>query len=267
MSIPLSCWRRNRAETLGARRALTRALRRARAPTLLRSDRRPESPRPRRRPQARGGAREAPPVRQWDVVRALPDTAVDRHEDAGAPLDLRAGRGRPARRSRSPSRSPRQSRRPCSRTASATCSTRRRVEPRREEPLPVPTDHQRNAPGRAREQHGVLEPDERTREADPVAGEQASHELERLREARNPTVERKPERSELRLVPAGADAEDEPAAGDLVHRRRRSRQHPRSVERGRCAERPQPHPRRHRRQRRELRPPVPGRPLRQAAAR
>ena len=135
-----------------------------------------------------------------------------------------------------------------------------------EDALSVRADHQGHAPRRRREEHGVLDRDERTRETDLVAGEQSADDLERLGEPRYAPVEGKAERAELGLVPACADAEDESSARDLVDRRRGARQDPRRVERGRGHERPEPHPGRHRRERGELRPDVPGRALRLAAA-
>src|SRR5215211_3388209 len=84
------------------------------------------------------------------------------------------------------------------------------------------SDEQRDAAGGLRTQQRVRDPVVAAFESNAFAGEEAADDLERLLEARDPVVERDPERPELRLVPAGAKAEDEAAAGDLVDRDRKS---------------------------------------------
>ena len=79
-------------------------------------------------------------------------------------------------------------------------------------------------------------------------------------------VERDPERAELGLVPAGADAEDEATAGDLVDRRGHARDQPGRMERRRRDQRPQPHALGRRGERGERRPHVPRPALRAAVA-
>ena len=62
--------------------------------------------------------------------------------------------------------------------------------------------------------------------------------LERLLEPADAVVERVAERRVLGLVPAAAEAEDQPAAGDFVGGRRHLREQARRPEAGREHERP-----------------------------
>ena len=102
--------------------------------------------------------------------------------------------------------------------------------PQSDEDALAGAEQQRHTSSRPRKQDGVLDGNESPGESDPLAGEQAPYDLEGLGEARDAAVERKAEGPELRLVPAGADPEHEPAARDLVHGRGRARQHAGSVE-------------------------------------
>ena len=99
-----------------------------------------------------------------------------------------------------------------------------------------------------------------------LAAEQPADDRERLLEARHRPVERDAERAELRLVPAGADAEDEATAGDLVDRRGHARDESGRMERRRRDQRPQPHALGRRGERGERRPHVPRAALRPAVA-
>ena len=72
--------------------------------------------------------------------------------------------------------------------------------------------------------------------------EQRPDDGERLLEARDAVVERGAEGRELHVVPARAEPQDEPAAGDLVDRGRLLREHERRVERGRGDQRSQRDP-------------------------
>src|SRR5215211_4940211 len=93
------------------------------------------------------------------------------------------------------------------------------------------------------------------------APEQAAHDRERLLEARDPVVVRNPERAELGLVPARAEAEHEAPAADLVDRRGHLRDQPRRVTAGARDQRTEPHALGRRRERREQRPRLPRRAL------
>ena len=107
---------------------------------------------------------------------------------------------------------------------------------------PVAADHQRQAPRGRRQQDGVVGLPEAARERDPLAVQQAAHDRERLLEARHAMVVRDPEGAELLLVPAGAEAEHEAPAADLVDRRGHLRDQARRVEAGAGDERTEPHP-------------------------
>ena len=127
----------------------------------------------------------------------------------------------------------------------------------RQHARPVAADHQRRAPRGRRQQHGVLGLPEASRERDALAREQPAHDRERLLEARDAVVVRDPERPVLLLVPAGAEAEHEAAAADLVDRRRHLRDQARRVEARAGDERAEPHPLGRGGQRREQRPRLP----------
>ena len=88
-------------------------------------------------------------------------------------------------------------------------------------PWAVRADHQRR-PGRsrpARQQLGVARLVEAPVEVDRAILQQCPDDRERLLEPVDAMVERDAEGAELGLVPAGAQAEDQPAAADLVDRR------------------------------------------------
>src|SRR5206468_11061431 len=86
---------------------------------------------------------------------------------------------------------------------------------------------------------------------------EAADDLQRLLEARHAPIERQPERAELDLVPARAEADAQAAAADLVDRGGGAREQRRLMERGARDERPELDPRRHRGQAGERRPAVP----------
>ena len=111
----------------------------------------------------------------------------------------------------------------------------------------VAADHQRHVPRGSRQEHRVLDAVVLALERDALTRDEPAHDLERLLEAPDAPVERNAERAELRLVPAGAQAEDEPAAGDLVDRRRHARDQAGRVERGRRHQRAELHALRRRR--------------------
>ena len=90
--------------------------------------------------------------------------------------------------------------------------------------------HSRPAPGDqdgrtrhaqpAREEHGVIGLVVAPVEVGSPLAEQRQDDVERLLEPTDPVVERDPERVELRLVPSGAEAQDEAPSADLVDGRR-----------------------------------------------
>ncbi len=97
---------------------------------------------------------------------------------------------------------------------------------------PMAAGHQRHGTGRLRHEHGVVRREVAAFEGDALAVEQPADDRERLLEPRYPTVHREPEDAVLRLDRAGAEAEDEATAGDLVDGRRHLRDQPRRVEGG-----------------------------------
>jgi hypothetical protein len=102
----------------------------------------------------------------------------------------------------------------------------------REHPRRVRAEHQLRRRGRLRQEERVVDVVVAAVERDVLAGEQSADDRERLLEPRDEVVERQPERAELHLVPAAAEAEDEPTAGELVRRGRHAREQARWVERG-----------------------------------
>jgi hypothetical protein len=118
-------------------------------------------------------------------------------------------------------------------------------------------DHQRDAPARRREQDHVIRAVELAGQADALGVEQAADDREGLREARDAAVIRDAEGVELAPVPAGAEAEDEAPAADLVDRRRHLGDQPRRVKAGAGDQRPDRHARRGRGQRGHQRPRLP----------
>ena len=126
-----------------------------------------------------------------------------------------------------------------------------------QQPVAVGPEHHRHAPGRLREQHRVLDVREAPLERHAFAREQTTDDLERLLEPRSALPERDAERAELRLVPAGADPEDEPSAAHLVDRRRHPGEDPGRVERRAGDQRAEPDAFGGRREGRERRPRVP----------
>jgi hypothetical protein len=131
------------------------------------------------------------------------------------------------------------------------------------------SDHQRRTarPIRRRQQRQVIDGVVRAAPIRSALAEELADDHEGLLEAAHPMVVREAERPILRLVPAGAQAEDQPPAGDLVDGVRLGSEHGRVVEARRGHQRTQLDPRRDRRQRGEraprlpwrdrLRPPVP----------
>ena len=112
-----------------------------------------------------------------------------------------------------------------------------------EHPLAVRADHQRRpaagGPRPARQQLAVAGLVVAPVEVDRAVAEQAADDREGLLEPVDSMIERNPERPELRLVPAGAEAQDQPSARDLVDRVGALGEDGRVVERGAGDERPQ----------------------------
>src|SRR5438094_7997271 len=73
---------------------------------------------------------------------------------------------------------------------------------------------------------------------DAAVMEQRSNDGEGFRESRYPTIKRKTKGPILRLVPSGAEAKDEAATTDLIHRRGQLREHGGIVEARACHQRP-----------------------------
>ncbi len=82
-----------------------------------------------------------------------------------------------------------------------------------------------------RQQHGIVHRVKAACEGHPLAGEQLPDDRERLLETRDVVVEREPKRTELDLVPPGAEGGDEPAAAQLADRCRLPRKDPGRMER------------------------------------
>ena len=87
-------------------------------------------------------------------------------------------------------------------------------------PRPDRADHQRRAgrPRAARQQLAVARLVPAAVEVDGALAQERPDDRERLLEPVDPVVEREAEGAELGLVPAGAEAEHEPAAAELVDR-------------------------------------------------
>jgi hypothetical protein len=104
---------------------------------------------------------------------------------------------------------------------------------------PHPADQDRQ-PGlqRKRRADGVAQPVEAAVVSDPLSGEQAAEQPNRLVEAIEAIAEARsevdPERLVLALEPAGPDPEDRPTARDVVERRRQLRRQPDVAERVRA---------------------------------
>ena len=157
-----------------------------------------------------------------DVLVVLPHAgALDRDEDAGAPLERRGVASRRAPRPRRSQRSPRRSLRPCCRSARTTCSS--------SSTCGRPIESIRGAFAPSISFGAVAGVGRRTASStwwyrpwnvtcSPASSRRmivnASSNL------RDEMVERQPEGAELDLVPAAAEAEHEPAAGELVRRGR-----------------------------------------------
>src|SRR5258706_1976710 len=111
---------------------------------------------------------------------------------------------------------------------------------------------------RLRQQLAVARLEELPVEVDGAVAEQRPDDRERLLEPRDAMVEGEAERGELGLVPARAQAEDQPSPADLVHGRSELGEHGRRMERRRRHERAEPDAGRARGDRREHRPDLPG---------
>ena len=172
----------------------------------------------------------------------------------------RPGRGRPRgtprRRGRAARATPSGGCR-CRRTRRST--RRRAAASMPQHPRAVRPDHERRAAGprAARQELAVAGLVVRAVEVDRPVAEQRPDDRERLLEPVDPMVEREAERAELGLVPAGPEAEDEPAAADLVDRGRLLGQHRRVVEARARHERPELDPRRRGGEAGERRPRLP----------
>ena len=123
---------------------------------------------------------------------------------------------------------------------------------------PVRADHDRDPPRRRRQQHQVVDLGEAAVHADALAGQQPVHDLERLGEARHAAVVGQAERAELALVPAGAEAEHEAAAADVIDGGRHLRQQAGAVEGRAGHQRAERDPFGRRGKRRQHRPDLPG---------
>ena len=108
-----------------------------------------------------------------------------------------------------------------------------------EHPRAGRADEQRRAAGARgpRQQLRVARGVELALEVDVPVAQQRPDDRERLLEPADAVVEGRAEGGELDRVPAGADAQHEPAAGDLVDGRGLLGEHERRVERGRRHER------------------------------
>jgi hypothetical protein len=133
----------------------------------------------------------------------------------------------------------------------------RRRDP--EHPRTVRADHQRRSvrPWPVRQQLAVAGAEVGSLEVDRAVPQQAADDREGFLEAVDPVVERHAERAELGLVPAGPDAEHEPATRDLVDRVGLLGQDRRVVEAEAGDERPELDPARHGRDRGKARPGLP----------
>jgi hypothetical protein len=109
---------------------------------------------------------------------------------------------------------------------------------RGEHPWACRSDHEGRPARRSRQQHRVGDRLVGTAEGHALAVEERPDDLQRLGEALDAMVEGDPECVVLGLVPARAEREHQPAAGQLVDRRSRARQQPRAAERGAGDERP-----------------------------
>lgn len=112
--------------------------------------------------------------------------------------------------------------------------------------------------GRPRLQLAVASLEVAAVEIDGALTEERPDDRERLFEPVDSMVERKAERTEFRIVPAGAEPEDEPPSRDLVHRRRELGEHGRGVKCRGCDQRAEANAGRRRGNRREQRPDFPG---------
>ena len=132
-------------------------------------------------------------------------------------------------------------------------------------PRPVRPDEQRQParPRSAWQQLAVARGVEPSLEINGAVTQQAADDRERLLEAVDPVVVRVAERPELGLVPAGPEAEHQPASADLVDGHRLLGEQRRVVEARAGDERAELHPARDRGDRREGRPRLP-RPARLA---
>ncbi len=126
-------------------------------------------------------------------------------------------------------------------------------------PGPDAADHQRRTTRLVRpwQELGVASLEVAALEVDRAVLQQRPDDREGLLEAIDPMIEREAERSELRLVPAGPEAEDQAALADLVHGRGELGEHRRRVERRRRDEGAEPDPGGRRREAGEHRPDLP----------
>src|SRR5581483_9753046 len=192
-----------------------------------------------------------------DLDRTLPRGPIDGDEDAGAALDLCRS---PARALRCRVNAGVERREALGRVPEPVVPAVPRVdvgERDGEHPLTLAPDHERRPARRRREQDAILDGVEPAGERDALACEQAPDDLERLLEPRDAAVERQAEGAELVLVPAGPDAEHEPAAADLVDRRGLLRKNRGRVEGEAGDERAERHPLGRRGERGQQRPDLP----------
>jgi hypothetical protein len=114
----------------------------------------------------------------------------------------------------------------------------------RQHPRPDRADHQRRSAGtgRRRVEHAVLQSVELAGEVDVPLTQQGADDRQRLGEAVDAPIEGETEGPVLALVPPGAEAEDQPPAGDAIDGCRMLGEHRRRVEPDRRDERSELHP-------------------------
>src|SRR5439155_17300768 len=120
-------------------------------------------------------------------------------------------------------------------------------------------DHQRRParPGGSRQELAVTQLVELAVEVDPAVSQEGPDDREGLLEPGYAAIERETERPIFRLVPSGAETEDQPSTADLVDRVRHLREHRRVVEARAGHERSELDPGRGRGDRRQHRPDLP----------
>ncbi len=124
-----------------------------------------------------------------------------------------------------------------------------------EHPLALGGDEDRQRrPSRRRQEDGVVDARPLSAVRDPLTADERHDDPERVLEPAHPVIEGETERVVLGLVPAAAQAQDEPAAGHLVRGRGHLGEQPGIPERGRQDERSELDLVGHRRERAQQRP-------------